>query len=194
MNRQIRKSKQVKIKSVVNIDGKSNNQYNINYTGKSSLENGDYTTTELNGDSNIIFEVISNDKEAKTLRVRQLTPGMYVWTNRAYEALNTYKVGMVGFQSFEDRFKQANNTSMLYPLIEKGTWKLDTSYVTTNEQVLAIEKQIHDELEDICLQRCEGREGFELKPHQTYENTIKPLIERITQEIKKRRNFRNTST
>ena len=186
MNRSQEKSKQVKLTSAKHVTGKSTNQYWLTYTGQTSLEYGDYISTDVDTkDGTVaIFEVISNNKKTKTLRVRQLTPGIYVWTSRAYEAVNTYKVGMVGFQSFEDRFKQSNNTSMLYPLIEKGTWKLDTEYVTTNEQAVAIETKIHDELEDVCLQRCEGREGFELKPGQTYENTIVPIIERITKEIR----------
>ena len=50
------------------------------------------------------FEVleIKSDREIK---VRKLTPAIYVWTTEAYQKSNIYKIGLVNWQSVERRLK-----------------------------------------------------------------------------------------
>jgi len=158
------------------IQSKGSNHYNVKFKGKLTLKPGDmfiYSSTK--DDMESAFEVleIKSDREIK---VRKLTPAIYVWTTEAYQKSNIYKIGLVNWQSVERRLKQTDATGMLQPIILIEKFDLLVLDPKTTD---AIESKIHKTLE-LMVDPITGKSHRERLDRESfngdYQTILRPVI------------------
>ena len=116
-----------------------------------------------------LFQVISINKRTKTILARLFTPGIYCWTTESYQKNNVYKIGMVNFQTFDERLKQTDTTGVLDPITLVESFELNIADPKITEE---IEKTIHRKLENLGLRVRKNREAFK----GDWKTVMRPII------------------
>lgn len=124
----------------------------------------------LNGEKTL-FKVLSSNKQTKTLRVKKFQPCVYVWTTESYSLTDTYKVGIVNWQSVTNRLKQTDTTGVLERIELVGEFPLS---VKDPSVTLQIESEIHYRIGKVRKDR-EAVRG-------NYTKVVKPTILKIIKE------------
>ena len=166
------------------ITSKGSNHYIVKFKGKLTFKPGDmfiYSSTK--DDMESAFEVleIKSDREIK---VRKLTPAIYVWTTEAYQKSNIYKIGLVNWQSVERRLKQTDTTGVLQPIILVEKFDLLVLDPKVTEE---IEGTIHKTLE-LMVDPITGkshRERFDRESFNgDYQSILRPVIVETIEKFK----------
>jgi predicted helicase len=109
---------------------------------------------------------------------KKLQPSIYVWTTKSYSKTNTYKVGLVNWQSVETRINQTDTTGVLekIELISEFPLSVYDPKIT---------KEIEDEIHNrIGLSRKDkSREAVQAD----YKEVIEPTILQVIEELKSKK-------
>ena len=166
--------KVIKIRKDINSSG--SNHYIVKFKGELKFKPGEIFIYSIEKDyMDSAFEVleIKSDREIK---VRKLTPAIYVWTNEAYQKSNIYKIGLVNWQSVEKRLKQTDTTGMLQPIVLIEKFDL---FVLDPKLTDAIESKIHKTLE-LMVDPITGKSHRERLDRESfngdYQNILRPVI------------------
>lgn len=166
------------------ITSKGSNHYIVKFKGKLTLKPGEmfiYSSNENDIDSAFQVLEIKSDREIK---VRKLTPAIYVWTTEAYQAANIYKIGLVNWQSVNGRLKQTDTTGVLQPIILVEKFDL---LVMDPKMTEAIENKIHKTLE-LMVDPITGkshRERFDRESFNgDYQSILRPVIVETIEKFK----------
>ena len=123
-------------------------------------------------------------RSKKEIKVRKLTPAIYVWTTEAYQKSNIYKIGLVNWQSVERRLKQTDTTGVLQPIILVEKFPL---FVLDPKTTEAIEEKIHKTLE-LMVNPITGkshRERFDRESFNgDYQTILRPVIVKTIEDFK----------
>lgn len=169
---------------------KNQNPPNIKVT---TLDNNNRVQIELNGkrvrkpyitnqviklDGDFIVKVLSYDAKNKIIVGKKLQPCIYVWTTKSYSKTNTYKVGLVNWQSVQKRINQTDTTGVLEKIELKGEFPLSVYDPSITEQ---IETEIHKR---IGLSRNDkSREAVQAD----YKSVIEPIILQVINDFKSKK-------
>lgn len=166
------------------INSKGSNHYIVKFKGTCKFRPGHsfiYSDNENDIDSAFqVLEIRSN----REIKVRKLTPAIYVWTTEAYQKSNIYKIGLVNWQSVERRLKQTDTTGVLQPIILVEKFDL---LVLDPKLTEAIEENIHKTLE-MMVNPATGkshRERFDRESFNgDYQTILRPVIVNTIEEFK----------
>lgn len=158
---------------ITKIEKQSDRTYLLSYTGnskslaqKSIIKVGEMEDATT---ANQLFQVIAVNKSSKTILGRLFTPGIYAWTTESYEKNSIYKIGMVNFQTFDERLKQTDTTGVLDSITMIEGFELDTMDPKITEE---IEKTIHRKLENLGMRVRKNREAFK----GDWKTVMRPII------------------
>ncbi len=158
------------------IQSKGSNHYVVKFKGKLTLKPGEmFIYSSIKDDMESAFQVleIKSDRE---IRVRKLTPAIYVWTTESYQKSNIYKIGLVNWQSVDRRLKQTDTTGLLQPIILIEKFDLA---VTDPKITEAIENKIHKTLE-LMIDPITGKSHRERLDRESfngdYQTILRPVI------------------
>jgi superfamily II DNA or RNA helicase len=153
----------------------NNNRVEIDLEGKRVRT--PYLTNDVVKLSNdLIIKVLSYSNGI--LVGKKLQPCIYVWTTKSYSKTNTYKVGLVNWQSVETRIKQTDRTGVLEKIELVGEFPLSVYDPKVTEQ---IENEIHTR---IGLSRIDkSREAVQAD----YKQIIEPTILQVIEEFKSKK-------
>ena len=160
------------------------NHYIVRYTGKKNLAIGEMFFYQSNKDKQeFAYQVLEfKAGSRRQMRVRKLTPAIYVWTTEAYQKCNIYKIGLVNWQSVENRLKQTDTTGVLQPIQLIEHFELATKDPNVTENV---EETIHTTLEMMSdpvtgksLRERSNRESF----RGDWETVLRPVVTKVINE------------
>lgn len=149
----------------------NNNRVQIDLKGKRVRK--PYITGEVIklGDD-FVVKVLSYDTEKKQIIGKKLQPCIYVWTTRSYRLTQTYKIGIVNWQSVQKRIDKTDTTGVLEKIELVGEFRLS---VYDPKITLMIETEIHTR---IGLSRTDKkREAVQADYKSVIEPTILQVIE-----------------
>ena len=164
----------LKIRKDINSSG--SNHYIVKFKGELKFKPGSmFIYSKEEDDMDSAFEVLEI-KSNREIKVRKLTPAIYVWTNEAYQKSNIYKIGLVNWQSVERRLKQTDTTGMLQPIILIEKFDL---FVLDPKLTEAIEDKIHKTLE-LKVDPLTGKSHRERLDRESfngdYQTILRPVI------------------
>lgn len=163
---------------------KGSNHYIVKFKGKLTVGPGSmFIYASIKDDMDLAFEVLEI-KSNKEIKVRKLTPAIYVWTTEAYQKSNIYKIGLVNWQSVEKRLKQTDTTGVLQPIILVEKFNL---VVLDHKTTEAIENKIHKTLE-LMTDSVTGKSHRERLDRESfngdYINVLRPVIVETIEKFK----------
>jgi len=171
------------IKIRKDVDSKGSNHYIIKFKGKLNLKPGELFIHSTEDDINSAFQVLEIKSDQK-IKVRKLTPAIYVWTTEAYQKSNIYKIGLVNWQSVNSRLKQTDTTGVLQPIILVDKFEL---LVTDPKITEEIEGTIHKTLE-LMVDPTTGKSYRERLDRESfngdYQSVLRPVIVNTIQKFK----------
>ena len=149
--------------------------YRIYVDSIKGIERGDRILVPLHGEDNVhpvtVSRVYTNHKGKKWIEVRDnFKPCIYVWTTESYR-LNPngsrYKVGVVNWQSVQNRLKQTDTTGVIEKIELVEIFELDSK---SPEETMKVESYIHNHSSLTRIRK--DREGV----IGDYVTQIKPVI------------------
>lgn len=166
------------IKKVIKVEHKTENSsylYRIYVDNIGDIEKGDRILVPLHGKSSVhpatVSRVYTNHKGKTWIEVRDnFKPCLYVWTTESYR-LNPngsrYKVGVVNWQSVQNRLKQTDTTGVIEKIELVEIFELDSK---SPEDTMKVEYYIHNHPSLTRIRK--DREGV----IGDYVTQIKPVI------------------
>lgn len=166
------------------ITSKGSNHYIVKFKGELKFKPGEtFIYSDKKDDMNSAFQVLEI-KSNTEIKVRKLTPAIYVWTTEAYQKSNIYKIGLVNWQSVERRLKQTDTTGVLQPIILVEKFDL---LVTDPKITELIEKTIHKSFEMMVnpITGKSHRERFDRESFNgDYQTVLRPVIVKTIEDFK----------
>lgn len=124
----------------------------------------------------LVVKVLSY--ENKTIIGKELQPSIYVWTTKSYSKTNTYKVGLVNWQSVKTRINQTDTTGVLEKIEIVRVFPLSVYDPKVTEK---IEDEIHNRIG--LSRKDKSREAVQAD----YKSVIEPTILEVIQEFKSKK-------
>lgn len=121
----------------------------------------------------LVVKVLSY--ENNTIIGKELQPSIYVWTTKSYSKTNTYKVGLVNWQSVKSRMSQTDTTGVLEKIEVVRVFPLSVYDPKVTEK---IEDEIHNRIG--LSRKDKSREAVQAD----YKSVIEPTILQVIEEFK----------
>ena len=138
---------------------------------RTNIQFGENVFLNINGERQL-FKILNCNKDTKTLMVKRFQPCVYAWTTESYKLTNTYKVGIVNWQSVDNRLKQTDTTGVLERIEKVEVFPLN---VRDTKVTFEIEKEIHYRLGKVRKDR-EAVRG-------DWKTQIRPTIIKVISEF-----------
>jgi superfamily II DNA or RNA helicase len=160
----------MKVLKIQNLDSNNRVSVKVNKLKKSYLV-GDVVKIS----NNLVIKVLNCDIKSNRIEGKRLQPSIYVWTTESYELNSKYKIGLVNWQSVNNRIEQTDTTGVLEKIELRAEFPLDVFDPKITEQ---IENEIHNR---IGLSRKDKRREA---VQADLKSVIIPTINQIIEEFK----------